>query len=295
MFVLCLHIFTGLVFVAFLNTKNKLNHISEDMTFYISVTEDEIHNGILKANAPNKHCLWFRRNIENLSKVATSSKNIARFYTDFVEDSIDTDAAELLQELKENHIEKTLDTERIVSYDVKWVADKGIDPRSCPDHKKYIEQLCADFREKLTENILQGIKERKSADIENSLYHEIVQHIRICQEKYEVFHGRSVELGAIKEYLNTESNQLPFVVFGQSGSGKTSLVAMAAKQWKEDTGSAVVIRFLGTTQQSSNIRTVLVSLCQQICEIYEGDCNSIPEVSNSYLFILTYPVLNTSI
>lgn len=247
------------------------------------MTEDEIHNGILKANVPNKHCLWFRRNIENLSEVATNSKNIARFYTDFVEDSLDTDAAKLLQQLKENHIEKALNTERIVSYDVKWVAEKGIDPTSCLEHKKYIEQLCSDFWQKLTENILEGIRERRSADIESPLYHEIVQHIRICQEKCEVFHGRSVELGAIKEYLNTESNQLPLVVYGQSGSGKTSLVAMAARQLKEDTGSAVVIRFLGTTQQSCNIRTVLVSLCQQICEIYDGDSNSIPEVSNSYV------------
>ena len=248
----------------------------------ISVTEDEIYNGILNANAPNKHCIWFRRNIEDLLDVANNCKNTARLYTDFVEDAIDTDAAQLLQELKENRIEQTLDAERIVSYDVKWVTEKGIDPKSCPEHKKYIEQLCSDFQKKLTENILEGIEESKSADIEDPLYIEIVQHIKICQEKCKKFHGRNVELDAIKAYLNTESNQLPLVLYGQSGSGKTSLVAMAATKCKEDTGSALVIRFLGTTQQSCNIKTVLVSLCQQICGIYGGDLDSIPEVSNHF-------------
>ena len=267
--------------------KKKQRNISKNIIFSISVTEDEIHNGILYASAPNKHCIWFRRNIEDLLDVANNCKNTARLYTDFVEDAIDTDAAQLLQELKENRIEKTLDAERIVSYDVKWAAENGIDPKSSPQHKKYIEKLCSDFLQKLTENILEGIKERKSADIEDPLYHEIVQHIKICQEKCKMFHGRNVELDAIKEYLNIdlESKQLPFVVYGQSGCGKTSLVAMAARQCKEDTGSTVVIRFLGTTQQSCNIRTVLISLCQQICGIYGSDFDSIPEVRGQQLFL----------
>jgi AAA+ ATPase superfamily predicted ATPase len=244
------------------------------------VTEDEIHNGILKANAPNKHCLWFRRNINNLSDAAIDSKNISRFYIDFAADGIDTEATALLKDLKENHVEKTLDAERIIDYYVEWGAEKGIDPTSCVEHEKYMEKLCSDFQQKLTENIVQGIKEREQLDIKDPLYEEMFQHIAICQEKCEMFHGRSLELEAIKEYLNTESNQSPLVVYGQSGSGKTSLIAMAARQCKEDVGRAIVMRFLGTTQQSCNIRTVLVSLCQQIYRIYEleSDTISVPEV-----------------
>jgi hypothetical protein len=244
------------------------------------VTEDEIHNGILKANAPNKHCLWFRRNINNFSDAAINSKNISRFYTDFAADGIDTEATALLKDLKENHVEKTLDAERIIDYDVEWGAEKGIDPTSCVEHEKYIEKLCSDFQQKLAENIVQGIKEREQLDIKDRLYEEMFQHIAICQEKCEMFHGRRLELESIKEYLNTESNQSPLVVYGQSGSGKTSLIAMAARQCKKDVGRAVVMRFLGTTQQSCNIRTVLVSLCQQIYRIYEleSDTISVPEV-----------------
>ena len=242
------------------------------------MTEDEIHNGILKADSPNKHCLWFRRNIDNLSEVAGNSKDISPSYIDFAGDSLDAKATELLKDLKDNHLHQTLDPERILKYDVKWKAEKGIDPASCSEHEKYIDKLCSDFEEKLTENILQGIRERENMEINDPFYEELVQHTTICQEKCEMFYGRSVELDAIEEYLNTPSNQSPLVVYGQSGSGKTSLVAMAARQCKGNERRAVVMRFLGTTQQSCNIQTVLVSLCQQICKIYESDPSSIPEV-----------------
>ena len=242
------------------------------------MTEDEIHNGILKTDSPNKYCLWFRRNIDDLSEVASNSRNISRFYIDFAGDSVDAEATELLKDLKDNHLQQTLDPERIIKYDVKWEAQKGIDPTSCSEHEKYIDKLCTDFQEKLTENILQGIKERENMESKDPLYEELFQQTTICQEKCEMFHGRILELDAIEEYLNTKSNQSPLVVYGQSGSGKTSLVAMAARQCKGDERRAVVMRFLGTTQQSCNIRTVLVSLCQQICKIFETDPNSIPEV-----------------
>ena len=181
--------------------------------------------------------------------------------------------------MKDNGIQKTLDAERIINYEVKWEAEKGLDPTSCPTHEKYIEALCSDFQEKLSENIVSSIKDRENVDIKDPLYTEVVQHITICQEKCEIFHGRSLELNTIREYIEDESNQSPLVVHGQSGSGKTSLVAMAARECKGDVGRAVVMRFLGTTQQSCNIRTVLYSLCQQISRIYDGDSTSIPEVS----------------
>ena len=192
---------------------------------------------------------------------------------------MDSEAAQLLKDLKENGVQKTLDAERILKYNVQWNTEKGLDPTSSPEHEKYIEKLCTDFQQTLMENILEGIKEKESLDIKDPLYEEIIQHIAICQEKCELFHGRSLELDAINDYLNKESDQSPFVVYGQSGSGKTSLVAMAARQCKGDTTRAVVVRFLGTTQQSCNIRAVLRSLCQHICRIYQRDSTNIPEVS----------------
>lgn len=136
------------------------------------MTEDEIHNGILKANAPNKHCFWFRRNIEDLSEEARNCKNISRFYIVFTPsgEGIDSEAAQLLKDLKENGVQKTLDAERILKY---------LDPTSSPEHEKYIEKLCTDFKQKVMENILEGIKEKESLDIKDPTHRDMSRKVRV--------------------------------------------------------------------------------------------------------------------
>lgn len=63
----------------------------------------------------------------------------------------------------------------------------------------------------------------------------------------------------------------PMVIHGPSGSGKTSLMARIASicnTWT-DKEPAKVIRFLGTSPQSTSIRGVLMSICEQLWEIYD--------------------------
>lgn len=61
----------------------------------------------------------------------------------------------------------------------------------------------------------------------------------------------------------------PLVIYGQSGCGKTSVMSMIAKEaWNIFSQSNVVIRYVGTTPNSSQIRLLLRSVCQQICNIY---------------------------
>lgn len=63
-------------------------------------------------------------------------------------------------------------------------------------------------------------------------------------------------------------SQHPYVMYGESGFGKTSLLAVASIRvydWIGDTGNLVVVRrFLGTTPDSTNIETLLTSVCWQI-------------------------------
>ena len=62
------------------------------------------------------------------------------------------------------------------------------------------------------------------------------------------------------------SSKLPLVVHGQSGSGKTSVLSMVLKCCTDwfNSDVAVVVRYLGTTPDSSLLRRLLESLCQQI-------------------------------
>lgn len=60
------------------------------------------------------------------------------------------------------------------------------------------------------------------------------------------------------------------VLYGEGGCGKTSLLAKSAsmctsKEWFAGSRPIILIRFLGTTPDSSALTPTLVSICQQVC------------------------------
>lgn len=67
--------------------------------------------------------------------------------------------------------------------------------------------------------------------------------------------------------LSCESK--PLVVYGSSGSGKSSIMASAVKYLSKEEGGnsskrCCVFRFIGETAVSGNIRSLLESICQQV-------------------------------
>ena len=78
----------------------------------------------------------------------------------------------------------------------------------------------------------------------------------------------------------------PIVVCGEPGSGKTSLMAKLAATIKDSTRNPVVLRFLGTTGQSTTTRELLRSLCQQIQAIngYDDEVPTVRIVCSYFLF-----------
>ena len=69
----------------------------------------------------------------------------------------------------------------------------GIDP-SVGAHKNYLDQLCEDFENKLKDMITKSIAEHKTAETDNFLYAEVVQHTLFCKKKIEVVYGREPTL-----------------------------------------------------------------------------------------------------
>ena len=62
----------------------------------------------------------------------------------------------------------------------------------------------------------------------------------------------------------------PLVLHGSSGSGKTSVMAMIAKEaWSSmKSKPAIVLRFIGTTPGSCSINSLLSSITQQVRKAY---------------------------
>ncbi|XP_021375216.1 NACHT and WD repeat domain-containing protein 2-like isoform X2 [Mizuhopecten yessoensis] len=235
----------------------------------ISVTEKEIQMGLLSLDQEKatKSCLWFNRVIKNIQK-EKASYQLSRYMECLGPEKKVQKAQQLLADLKERQIADCLPQKNIISYSVSWT-DKGINPE-VTEHKKYLRKLSDDFVKAVTGMITASIKEREASSNTDPLFTECLQHIRFCQQKCATFHGRETTLDKIKTYLTT-ANQKPLVIHGMSGCGKTSIMAMAAKlvpSWMNNTEPVVVIRFLGTTPDSSNINSLLMSIIQQINIIY---------------------------
>ena len=99
-----------------------------------TVTEDEIHRGIIKTKNPAKQCWWFRRNITDLK--AHIDDKVARNFIDKLGAKLDEEAVRFTDELKETKIPSKLPEENISVYEIKWVAEHGVDPDSFDDHRK---------------------------------------------------------------------------------------------------------------------------------------------------------------
>ena len=71
----------------------------------------------------------------------------------------------------------------------------------------------------------------------------------------------------IKNYM-LGTNDKPLVFYGEGGCGKTSLLAKSAglsnTVWLVSKKPISIIRFLGTTPDSSALTPTLISICQQV-------------------------------
>ncbi|KXJ05304.1 NACHT domain- and WD repeat-containing protein 1, partial [Exaiptasia diaphana] len=106
---------------------------------------------------------------------------------------------------------------------------------------------------------------------QHPLYKEVLHHAWFCRDKCSAFRGRQAILNRVKTFLSSDALLKPLVVYGASGSGKTSIMAVIvsnAKEWLGKT-SVCVFRFLGTSPDTSNIVVSLTSIIRQIHEVYD--------------------------
>lgn len=241
------------------------------------VTEDEIYNGIFCLPTPNNHCLCYIREINKLHD--NISEAIACRYVDGDPSNptrVDESAQYLLQQLKEQKLPLALHQSNMHKFSIPWNSD-GVDS-SVPEHRKYLESLCKQVYSDIKRLVDKALV---SNDFKtDELHQEILHHASFCLSKCESFCGRNELLSTIHEYLASEK-QTPLVIYGLSGSGKTTIMAKSmflSHDWMgQDCVS--VVRFLGTSPASTTIREVLVSMCSQICTVYDMQVPSFSEMN----------------
>ncbi len=188
---------------------------------FIIVTEEEIDRGLIQDSNPNAHCLCFTRTLHDINLMHNKAW---RFIDQTDQKAIDEESQLLLEETKDR-ILSYLDHSNLFHFDVPWSDDGGV---SELDHSQYLSDFCNTFQEAVMKLIERGVQSEQGAS-SDALYNEVLEHAHQCVAKCEQFHGRDDILSSVRHYLTSATNK-PLVVHGGSGCGKTSILAMAARE-----------------------------------------------------------------
>ena len=233
--------------------------------YIYTVTEDEINHGIFRVASSEDSCLCYTRTMTGLSG-SLEDKNASR-YIDVLPGvtpvSIDSEAQSLLADFKQDKLPKALSNIR--EYSIPWVS--GGLSKLVPEHELYLKQLCEHIKSDVKDLIDRALRSRKIA--RPALHVEVLHHASLCLNKCALYCDRKDGVIAeIEKYISSTTSH-PLILHGKSGSGKTSILAKAARDvCKCSDGCYLVLRFLGTSPQSTFLREVLVSVCDQVCSLY---------------------------
>jgi WD40 repeat protein len=233
--------------------ENKTNPLAlQRLSMERSATEQEIQTGAFSVEDAREHVFAFFRNIPDCPK-----ENLNWHDSD----------QNPVQRLR-SHLKSYLHEANISEFSAGWDKEKNQ-----PD-TTHLEKLSNDV-----ENALKVIIDREIENYQLSSEHELEQaaHEAFASERTFGFSGRENDIAAICEYT-AQNNNTPFVVWGESGTGKSTLMAMAARKVQETFPQThVITRFIAVTGKSANGHTLLADICRNICVFYGGDPAEIPE------------------
>ena len=184
------------------------------------MTELEVVKGILEASNSGDHTLAFIRSIKN---VRFELVRQASRFIDMTVHKIDSEAQEFLSTLRDQKLVDTLPPENLCKYDVEWNESSGI---QLDEKTEYIAEFCSDFEKKIVELVERAVTSQRDLSHE-AAYRETLQHLHACRNFCQIFQGREEVVHRVKEYVLGAST-LPLVLHGESGCGKTSLLAKSA-------------------------------------------------------------------
>ena len=248
-------------------------------TFEASATEQEIAAGALKVADAGEHVFCFFRRIDGVP--------VDRRAADFID--LDAEgAADAGVQAKLDALRRLLEERlpgNVHAYRATWAGDGpstahiGSLPASLDECLALLDaadrpsSLCVDVWTRLAPVIAAEIARLETT---HALEREIASHAAFAEERARVFVGRAAMLDTIARYLAGDDPH-PLAVWGESGSGKSALMAkVLSEAARRHGGAAIVARFIGATPASSDGRSLVEGLCRQISRIHGADESAIP-------------------
>ena len=263
--------------------------VPSSVRFQASATEQEIWQGALQVENADRHVIAAVREIVDLD--AFPNRPRRGDFIDLKDDGTpDDDARQALADLKAE-LERRLSRSPIIRSTCQWAIDQDNNPTGDVT-TSHLDDFCREILDRFKSIIIEQINAYWGCDLsaddatlaqvrgsQQELDLECADHLRFAGERApeRTFVGRESELQRIRDYLHSETNQ-PFVVHGPSGSGKTALLgkiiqevtpSRSADGTRAKTGPIVLSRFIGTTPESSNLWSLMSSLCRELRQDFE--------------------------
>ncbi len=244
--------------------------------FQASATEQEIWNGAFSGDDAAEHVIAISRSIHNLSEVLEHPL-LGNFVNTHADDgsldmSMIVELGALKGQLRELLGKNFIDVPHAVELKEQTGPNQACQLQISTDHLDFV---CQNVRDRLQSLIQQQIEQYDTVPVTSSssltsaivreLHFEREEQARFAAERepLDAFLGRDAELTAIQHYIGGVSSK-PFVLYGPSGSGKSAVIAAAAREARTQPGAIVIEKYLGTTRHSSDLRSLLTDLCYSL-------------------------------
>lgn len=273
--------------VKLLYEKGKMKH-SQAKRYLSSAIEDELDFALGKQTpAFLKKCVCYIRkiaNIERFVKIPEMGK-----YMDVVHTAgkflRDPEAHEKLIKLRDEFIPTIVASSNLRVYTSVTHCDMKLGySQEVENH--YIEGLGKQFYEDMID-IIQATVQQNFDTETDLLYDEVLQHSSLCKTYSTFYEYRCEALNIVHKYvLPSKIGHInPLIIYGGPCTGKTLLLAEVAKKaysWLQeemgpDSDPVVIIRFLGSTETSIDLKNILQSICEQLAVNYRCLVQSYPK------------------
>lgn len=244
--------------------------------FFLSDFDTQLQAGLLDLSKEERghNCIVYTRDIKNIHQ-HLGAKNACNF-VDVKEstDEWDEERKSKINDLRKN-VENCLPETNILKLDIE------LNGCTLDDEKagKYVSNIGRHFFSTVTKMVDEQMSKRNKL-CDDTLVYEVSRHWHRIPTMASPFTGREDVLNAIKGYLLTDTDQ-PLVLFGESGCGKSTIIAKAANDINEaitngdlSMPTAIIPRFLGETGQTEDVQPFLLHLTHQlayVCGRYRQD------------------------